>query len=232
MKSTKGQKMILGYARVSTAKQDTENQKGEIERWAAAHGLSIDDYVAETISSGKSDREIFSLVKGLRGGDTLIVSEISRLARHLRELLDIVNILIEKKVRIVFVKESLDIRDDNPAAMFTMSILGSVAQLEKSMIGLRTKEALVSRRNEVAKKLKKELGREPSEDEIKKAFGAGRRLGSKNKKRKLDGKENQIIGYINKKLNKTAIASLLGVSRDVLYDKLSEMKDLGIISEQ
>ena len=100
--------MILGYARVSTAKQDTENQKGEIERWAAAHGLGIDDYVAETISSGKSDREIFSLIKGLRGGDTLIVSEISRLARHLRELLDIVNILIEKKVRIVFVKESLD----------------------------------------------------------------------------------------------------------------------------
>ena len=129
--------------------------------------------MAETISSGKSDREIFSLVKGLRGGDTLIVSEISRLARHLRELLDIVNILIEKKVRIVFVKESLDIRDDNPAAMFTMSILGSVAQLEKSMIGLRTREALAT---------KKENGQI-----------IGRRIGSKNKKRKLDGKENQYI---------------------------------------
>ena len=212
MKSTKGQKMILGYARVSTAKQDTENQKGEIERWAAAHGLSIDDYVAETISSGKSDREIFSLVKGLRDGDTLIVSEISRLARHLRELLDIVNILIEKKVRIVFVKESLDIRDDNPAAMFTMNILGSVAQLEKSMIGLRTREALAT---------KKENGQI-----------LGRRLGSKNKSKKLDGKETIIKGYLDKKLNKSAIAKLLGVSRDVLYDKLSEMKEQGMLREE
>ena len=85
--------------------------------------------------------------------------------------------------------------------MFTMSILGSVAQLEKSMIGLRTREALAT---------KKENGQI-----------IGRRAGSKNKKRKLDGKENQIIGYINKKLNKTAIASLLGVSRDVLYANLS-----------
>ena len=100
------------------------------------------------------------------------------------------------------------------------------------MIGLRTKEALVSRRNEVAKKLKKELGREPSEDEIKKAFGAGRRLGSKNKSKKLDGKETIIKGYLDKKLNKSAIAKLLGVSRDVLYDKLSEMKEQGMLREE
>ena len=93
-----------------------------------------------------------------------------------------------------------------------MSILGSVAQLEKSMIGLRTREALAT---------KKENGQI-----------IGRRAGSKDKKRKLDGKETIIKGYLDKKLNKSAIAKLLGVSRDVLYDKLSEMKEQGMLREE
>ena len=92
--------------------------------------------------------------------------------------------------------------------MFTMSILGSAAQLEKSMIGLRTREALAT---------KKENGQI-----------LGRRLGSKNKSKKLDGKETIIKGYLDKKLNKSAIAKLLGVSRDVLYDKLADMREQGL----
>lgn len=222
--------MIFGYARVSSIKQDTDNQKGEIARYAVAHGLTIDDYVAETITSRQTHREIFPLLNGLREGDILIVSEISRIARDLRELLDVAHHMIAKKVRIIFIKENFDIKDDNPFAMFTLSILGSVANLERGMLSLRTKEALASKRDAVAEKLREKLGREPTEEEVRKAFGAGRKEGSKNKKRKLDGKENQIIEYINKnKLNKTAIASLLGVSRDVLYDKLSEMKEQGLI---
>ena len=54
--------------------------------------------------------------------------------------------------------------------MFGATLVAAFAQLERSMNSMRTREAIVSRRNEVAKKLKKELGREPSEDEIKKAL--------------------------------------------------------------
>lgn len=202
--------MIIAYARVSTDKQDGENQKSEIDRYAKLHGLTIDEYVAETISSGEADREIFAVVKGLREGDTIIATEISRFARSTVEFLDIINTLITKKVRVIFIKENFDIRDDNPFAMFTITILASVAELDRKMIRMRTKAAIQSKRDTAMSN-----GTE---------FQIGRRLGSKNKSRKLDGKEALINSYLAKKLNKTAIAKLLGVSRDVLYDKLAEMK--------
>lgn len=202
--------MRIAYARVSTDKQDGENQKSEIDRYAKLQGLTIDEYVAETISSGEADREIFAVVKGLREGDTIIATEISRFARSTVEFLDIINTLIAKKVRVIFIKENFDIRDDNPFAMFTITILASVAELDRKMIRMRTKAAIQSKRDTAATN-----GTE---------FQIGRRLGSKNKSRKLDGKEALINSYLAKKLNKTAIAKLLGVSRDVLYDKLAEMK--------
>lgn len=207
--------MILGYARVSTDKQDADNQRGEIDRYANTHGLVIDEYVAETISSGNADREIFSVVKALRDGDTIIATEISRFARSTVEFLDIINTLIAKKVRVIFIKENFDIRDDNPFAMFTITILASVAELDRKMIRMRTKAAIQSKRDAAAQN-----GTE---------FQIGRRLGSKNKSKKLDGKETAIKGYLDKKLNKSVIAKLLGVSRNVLYDKLAEMQDAGLL---
>ena len=194
--------MVFGYARVSTDKQDTDNQKSEINKWAERNGVGIDEFVAETISSRQGDREIFSIVATLRDGDTLVVSELSRIARSLKELIDIIDTLVKKKVRVVFVKESMDLRDDNPAAILAINMLGSVAQFERSMISMRTKAALTA---------KSDAG-----------VRLGRPEGSKNKKRVWSGKEGEIEKYIKMGLNKSAIAKLTGISRDSLYEYLDE----------
>ena len=194
--------MVFGYARVSTDKQDTDNQKSEIARWAERNGVSVDEFVAETISSRKEEREIFSIVTALREGDTLIVSELSRIARSLKELIDIIDTLVKKRVRVVFVKEAFDLRDDNPAAMLAINMLGSVAQFERSMISMRTKAAL-SARSDAGVKL-------------------GRPEGAKNKKRVWSGKEAEIEKYLKMGLNKSAIAKLTKISRDSLYEYLEE----------
>lgn len=194
--------MFFGYARVSTDKQDTDNQKSEINKWAERNGVGIDEFVAETISSRQGDREIFSIVATLRDGDTLVVSELSRIARSLKELIDIIDTLVKKKVRVVFVKESMDLRDDNPAAILAINMLGSVAQFERSMISMRTKAALTA---------KSDAG-----------VRLGRPEGSKNKKRVWSGKETEIEKYLKMGLNKSAIAKLTGISRDSLYEYLEE----------
>lgn len=194
--------MVFGYARVSTDKQDTDNQKSEINKWAERNAVNIDEFVAETISSRQTNREIFQIVAALREGDTLVVSELSRIARSLKELIDIIDTLIKKKVRVVFVKESMDLRDDNPAAILAINMLGSVAQFERSMISMRTKAAL-SAKSDAGVRL-------------------GRPEGSKNKKRVWSGKEGEIEKYIKMGLNKSAIAKLTGISRDSLYEYLEE----------
>lgn len=196
--------MVVAYIRVSTIKQDTDNQLGEIKRWASAHDIEIDKIISETISSRKEEREVFKLAITLQSGDILIVTELSRIARSLKEMLSIVEPLIERNVRIVFLKESIDINDANPAGKLTMSIIGSIAEFERSMISLRTKEAIASKR---------EAG-----------VAIGRPLGAKGKSRKLDGKEAKIKEYIDKGLKKTEIAKMLGVGRDALYAKLGEME--------
>ncbi|MDD2267661.1 recombinase family protein [Sulfuricurvum sp.] len=194
---------VVGYVRVSTETQDTENQMGEIMRWALAHSMNVDKYVGESISSRKKEREIFDLVDTLVEGDILIVTELSRVARSVKELSSITETLINNKVRMVFLKEGLDISDNNPAGKMMLSILGSIAEFERDMISMRTKEAIKS---------KKAAG-----------ISVGRVEGSKNKEHKLMGKEKEIQKYLDMGISRVKIAAMLKVSRPTLYDKLEEM---------
>lgn len=194
---------VVGYVRVSTDKQDTDNQKGEIDRWCRNNGLKWDTIVSETISSRKTDRKIFDTIQGMNGGDVLIVTELSRIGRSLLEISSIIDHIVKHKIRIVVIKENIDLRDDDPMSMFGIHIMGAFAQLERSMISKRTKEAIASKREAGVK--------------------IGRPEGAKGKKRKLDGKESKIKEYLDKGMKKTEIARMLDVDRTVLYDKLAEM---------
>lgn len=194
---------VVGYVRVSTQKQDVENQMGEIARWGAAHGIATDTIVSETISSKKKERKIFELIETMGAGDILIVTELSRMARSLKEMLGIIEILMEKKVRIVVLKEGIDIHDNNPAGKLTVSIIASIAEFERSMISMRTREAIQTKRDN--------------------GVAVGRIAGSKNKEHKLMGKEKKIQEYVEMGMNKSEIAKVLGVGRVTLYRFLSEL---------
>ncbi len=71
--------MIYAYIRVSTDKQTVENQRFEINRFAKQRDFQIDVWVEETVSGTRSakDRKLGVLLKRIKKGDTLIVSEIS-----------------------------------------------------------------------------------------------------------------------------------------------------------
>jgi DNA invertase Pin-like site-specific DNA recombinase len=84
-----------------------------------------------------------------------------------------------------------------------VSIIASIAEFERSMISMRTKEAIRS---------KKDAG-----------ISVGRPEGSKNKRSKLGDKEAKIKEYLSKGMKKTEIAKLLGVSRPTLDAALVEM---------
>lgn len=89
---------VIAYLRVSTEKQHIENQKEEIRRFAETRGLTIDRWVTETVS-GKTqnkDRKLGPLLRKMNSGDTLIVTEISRLSRTLTEIMSIMGHCLEK----------------------------------------------------------------------------------------------------------------------------------------
>ena len=136
--------MIAAYIRVSTDKQNLANQKEEIQRFAREQGMEIDVWVKETIS-GK--RKLGWLMRKVRKGDTLIVSEISRLSRSLTEIMEIMGKCLEKNIRLYTVKERYSF-DDSINSKVLCFAFGLVAEIERNLISMRTKEALAVKRSE------------------------------------------------------------------------------------
>jgi hypothetical protein len=93
----------IGYLRVGTMNQEVQNQKLEILDYANKNGMKVNDFISVEISSRKTmkERRIDELMDRLNAGDTLIVSELSRLGRSLGEIIQIVDHLIKKQIRLL-----------------------------------------------------------------------------------------------------------------------------------
>lgn len=134
----------FAYRRVSTKDQNTSRQ---LEDCNVEFCAEFEDKL-----SGKStDRpELKKCMNMLESGDTLWVHSIDRLARNTRDLLDIVFTLIDNNVKVKFIKEGLefvgDLGDAMKAAISKMliTLLGAVAEFERSICNSRVKEGISS----------------------------------------------------------------------------------------
>lgn len=182
------------YLRVSTDKQTIENQRSTILEYANKHELGKVIFREETISSRKKDRLIHQVIEELESGDTLLVCEISRIGRSMRDINRLISDIRDRNVTLIAVSQNLIIKpneDDitSHAMLFALSI---AAQVERDMISERTRNALQAR----------------------KATGA--KLGRPAGKSRLDAHSDEIKGYLDKGLNLTAISKLIGCNRQTL----------------
>jgi len=186
--------MIYGYIRVSTDKQTTENQRFEILKFAQERQLSIDRWIEETISATKklSDRKLGALIERMREEDILIVTEVSRLGRSILEVMSILHTLMEKDVKVFTTKERYELGNNISSKVLAFAFSLS-AEIERSMISSRTKEALARKRSE-GKRL-------------------GRPKGKLSAVTKLTGKDDLIREYLAKNIPQSIMARLLGVTR-------------------
>lgn len=138
----------IAYLRASTDKQDLNNQKLEILEYARKNRLEVDDFIQITMSSRKTskDRRIDEMVSTLNDADTLIVTELSRLGRSTAEIIGLVNALVKKQVRIIAIKQNLDIKQHDMNSKIITALFSLFAELERDLISLRTKEALASKK--------------------------------------------------------------------------------------
>lgn len=189
----------IAYLRISTGSQDLDNQKLAILDYAQRRRFKIDEFVETQISSRKSpvERGLTHLLERLEHGDRLIVSELSRLGRSLGQIIQTIDELVKSKVHFIAIKENIEFtgkRDMQTKVMVAM--IGLFAEIERDLISQRTKEGLV------AAKAKGRI--------------LGRPKGSPGKS-KLNGKEEEIRGLLQKQVSKSAIARIVGVSRTALH---------------
>ena len=184
--------MIIGYLRVSTGKQNPANQQDEIRRFADSRNLSVSQWVTEVASGKKKecDRKLGGLIRRMKHGDTLIVTEISRLSRTLTDLMAIMGKCLEKGINLYTTKEGYSF-DNSINSKVLCFAFGLVAEIERNLISMRTKEALARRRAD--------------------GLPLGRPKGSSAKRLKLSGKEELIERYIRAGLSKSEISRRLNV---------------------
>ena len=141
--------MVVGYLRVSTEKQHLSNQQDEIRRFAQTRNMEIDRWVTEVVSGKKDqkDRKLGSILRRLKNGDTLIVTEISRLSRTLTEIMTIMGHCLDKGITLYSTKDGYAF-DDTINSKVLCFAFGLVAEIERNLISMRTKEALALRKAE------------------------------------------------------------------------------------
>ena len=136
--------MNFGYIRVSTDKQNLDSQKNIISRYCVDHKINIDQWFELEMSSKKStqQRKIDELIDQLQENDLIIVSELSRLGRSIKDVLDIIeNITTSKRSRLIVIKQHLDLNPDNnnqTANKILITIFSMLAELERDFISERT----------------------------------------------------------------------------------------------
>ncbi len=138
----------IAYIRASTDKQDLNNQKLEIFEFAKKNRIEVDDFIQMTISSRKTtkERRIDEMLSVLNGADTLIVTELSLLGRSTAEVIGLVNELIKKQVRVIAIKQNLDMKQHDMNSKIMITLFSLFSELERDLISLRTKEALANKK--------------------------------------------------------------------------------------
>lgn len=197
--------MIYGYIRVSSDKQTVENQRFEIARFCERERIKVDGWIDETISGTKPyrKRELGKLLNRIGKGDLIICAELSRLGRNLLMIMDILNLCMTKECRVWTVKENYRLGDDIQSKVLAFAF-GLSAEIERSLISQRTKEALARKRAE--------------------GVVLGRPKGSKKSqnKYKLYGKEELIRRMLKANCSRRKIAKACHVDRNTLSNYINQ----------
>jgi DNA invertase Pin-like site-specific DNA recombinase len=131
---------LIGYARVSTDEQGTDPQRDELQ--AAGCDTILEEHASGT---DRSRPVLACLLREIRPGETLVVVRLDRLARSVSHLLAVIEQLETSSAHFRSLRDPIDTA--TPQGMFSLQVLGAVAQLERALIAERTRAGLQAARS-------------------------------------------------------------------------------------
>lgn len=161
----------IGYKRVSSWDQRSDRQ---------LDGMELDEVFEDRASGKDLNRPQWeTAARFLRRGDVLFVHSMDRLARNLGDLLATVQTMNEKGVEVRFVRENLNFEPGagtNPMARLMMSLLGAVAEFERSLILERQREGIALAKQRGAYAGRKRALTDDQVDQIRLRLRAGEKV--------------------------------------------------------
>ena len=196
---------VFAYIRVSTQMQTYASQRYEIEMYCRRNNLVVDEWINESVSGTVAieKRILGSLLERMHKGDVLICTELSRLGRNMLMIMGVLNICSEKGISIHSIKDHFDLTDSINSKIIAFAF-ALAAEIERSLISQRTKEALAVKKLEGVK-----LGRPP---------------GSSKKKVTFCKDYDRILAMKSEGKSISFIAKAYGIHRNTLKKYLDDVK--------
>lgn len=187
--------MIVKYLRVSTTKQDITRQDMQLDKL----GIKFDkEYIDKMTGKTKERPQLNKMLVELKENDVVYCESISRLGRNLKDLIEIIEQLVNKGVRVVVVKEGID--TNSSTYKLLLAIFGGVSEMERETIQDRVLQGVEKCKVTGETKTGRWFGREEKKiDDLPKDF-----------KKYYDK-------MLNKEISKVEMAKLLGCGRATLY---------------
>lgn len=192
--------MIVKYLRVSTLNQEQTRQDHQLEKL----GIKFDKSYEDKITGKTKERpQLNKMLEEVQKGDIVYCESISRLGRNLKDLIEIIDYLVNKGVRVVIVKEGID--TNSSTYKLLLAVFGGVAEMERETIQERTLQSIealkeAKEQGEIKTRSGKWFGREEKTvDQLPKEF------------KKLYDRMKR------KDINKLEMAKILNCSRATLY---------------
>ncbi len=143
--------MTYGYIRVSTIDQDVKKFEYEILNYANSKRLGSVEFVSEKQSGTRDwkNRKLGELLSNCTLGDVIIVPELSRLARSIGKIYEIIQHCQDKNIELHVLKQNLIIQGKpDLTTKIMISTFAMVAEIERDFISMRTKEALAAKKRD------------------------------------------------------------------------------------
>ena len=205
--------MIVACLRVSTEKQTLANQQNEISKFADSRNLHVDRWVTEIVSGKKKGRErkLGTLLRRMKRGDTMIVTELSRLSRTLTDIMAIVGELLKKEVCLYSTKDHYAFDDTINSKVLCFAFRAGGGNRTKPDIHAYTGGAGAETRT--------------------RGIVLGRRKGSYTKLQQLIDDRREIVSMMNRGHSVAAICRQYGVARNT-FDRFRKQYIYSIMRGQ
>lgn len=178
----------IAYIRVSTVEQETARQSEIMKKY------NIDKTFMEKVSAKDTNREkLKELLEFVREGDTVYIVDFSRLARNVKDLLEIVEIFNNKGVKLVSIKENLDTHTPQGKLMLTM--LGAIYEFERAIILERQREGIAIAKSKGVYKGRKKIQKPDNWTEVYEKW-KNRKITGKQAMKELNLKPNIFYKFV------------------------------------
>jgi DNA invertase Pin-like site-specific DNA recombinase len=157
----------VGYIRVSTIEQTPDRQLSEIG--------DLDKTFTDRTSGKNLQRpQLTELLSYVRSGDTVVVHSMDRLARSLDDLRSLVLSLTAREINVEFIKEGLTFTgEDSPVANLLLSVMGAVAEFERSLLLERQREGIALAKKRGAYRGRKKILSDEQQSQLRARVASG-----------------------------------------------------------